>query len=105
MRDVEMASPGQEVVDRRVPTMSKEETARLGREIYQRDIRPQVEADHFREVVAIDVETGIWALGRDVSGAVERLWEQSPDAVNVWSERVGFRTMATIGGRFIPRAV
>ncbi|MDE0232149.1 MAG: hypothetical protein OXI56_01415 [bacterium] len=104
MRDMEMASPGQDVVDRRLPTMSKEETARLGREIYQRDIRPQVEADHFREVVAIDVETGIWALGRDVSGAVERLWEQSPDAVNVLCERVGFRTVYSFAGGSLPRA-
>ncbi|MDE0121426.1 MAG: hypothetical protein OXN80_07070 [bacterium] len=103
MRDVEMASPGREVVDRRLPTMSKEETARLGREIYQRDIRPQVEADHFREVVAIDLDTGIWAMGHDLVEAVEGLREQSPDAVNVWCERVGFRAVHTFGGRFIPR--
>ena len=36
----------------------REDAVRLGKEIYERDIRPQVEADHFGEVVAIDVETG-----------------------------------------------
>ena len=40
----------------------KEETARLGREIYKQTILPQVEADHFGEYVAIDVETGDWAM-------------------------------------------
>lgn len=103
MRDVEMASPGQEVVDRRLPTLSREETVRLGREIYQRDIRAQVEADHFGEVVAIDLDTGIWAMGHDLVEAVDGLREQSPDAVNVWCERVGFRAVHTFGGRFIPR--
>ncbi|MDE0629981.1 MAG: hypothetical protein OXH73_00610 [Caldilineaceae bacterium] len=39
----------------------REETARLGDEIYERDIRPQVEADHHGEYVAIDVDSGSWA--------------------------------------------
>ena len=33
------------------------EAARLGREIYRRDILPQVEADHVGDYVDIDVET------------------------------------------------
>ena len=103
MGDVEMASPEQEVLDPGEPTMAKEETGRLGKDIYQRDIRPQVEADHFRKVVAIDVDTGIWAMGHDLVEAVDGLREQSPDAVNVWCERVGFRAVHTFGGRFIPR--
>ena len=98
MGDVEMASPEQEVVDPREPTMSMEETARLGREIYQRDIRPQVEADHFGEVVAIDLDTGIWAIGRDSVVAVDRLREKCPDAVNVLCERVGFRAVYSFAG-------
>ena len=35
-----------------------EEIARLGDEIYERDIRQEVEADHRGSVVAIDVESG-----------------------------------------------
>lgn len=104
MRDAEMASPEQQEVDRRLPTMSMEETARLGKEIYQRDIRPQVEPDHFREVVAIDLDTGIWVIGRDVLGAVDGLREHSPDAVNVWCERVGFRAVYSFGGGSLLRA-
>ena len=44
----------------------REETARLGKEIYERDIRRQVEADHHGEVVAIDVKSGEWAIGENV---------------------------------------
>ena len=40
----------------------RDETARLGKEIYQRNIRWQVEADHHGEYVAIDVDTGDWAI-------------------------------------------
>ncbi len=104
MGDVEMASPEQEEADQGLPTMSMEETARLGKEIYQRDIRPQVEADHFGEVVAIDLDTGNWAMGRDSVVAVDRLREQSPDAVNVLCERVGFRAVYSFAGGSLLRA-
>ncbi len=36
----------------------KEETARLGDEIYRRDVKAQVEADRDGEYVAIDVDSG-----------------------------------------------
>ena len=38
------------------PTLSSEETARRGDEIYERDIRKLVEAAHHGEVVAIEVD-------------------------------------------------
>ena len=38
------------------PTLSRDEIARLGKDIYERDIRPKVEVDHHGEVVAIDVD-------------------------------------------------
>ena len=34
-----------------------EETACLGREIYERDIRQIVEADHVGEIIAVDVDS------------------------------------------------
>ena len=37
--------------------LPSEEVARLGQEMYQRDIRHQLEADHHGEVVAIDVDS------------------------------------------------
>ncbi len=76
-----------------------EETARLGDEIYERDIRREVEADHHGEVVAIDVETGSWAVGDDVIAATDRLRGQRPDAIDVWLLRVGHRALHHFGGR------
>ncbi len=81
------------------PTRPKAEIARLGQEIYQRDIRPKVEADHHGEVVAIDVDTGNWALGDNVIAATDRLREKLPGAVNVLSERVGYPALRHFGGR------
>ena len=98
-----MASPGQEAVDLRIPTRPMEDTARLGKEIYQRHIRPQVEPDYVGEVVSIDVDTGSWAIGHEVWEAVDRLRELSPDAVNVWSERVGYKALFRMGGRHLQR--
>ena len=81
-----------------VPTRPKEETARLGDEIYERDIRHKVEADHHGEIVSIDVDTGLWAMGEELRDAVERLRAQRPEAIDVWSLRVGHRGVYKFGG-------
>ncbi len=80
-------------------TRSADEIARLGDEIYERDIRPQVEAEHHGEYVAIDVESGCWGLSDDLRGAREQLRATQPDAADVWLLRVGHRTLHHIGGR------
>ncbi|MCY3886400.1 MAG: hypothetical protein OXG19_01650 [Chloroflexi bacterium] len=76
-----------------------EEIARLGDEIYERDIRHEVEAEHHGEVVAIDVESATWAIGDTVIVARDRLRTKRPDAVDVWLLRVGHRTLHHFGGR------
>ena len=78
--------------------LSSEETVRLGKEIYERDIRHQVEADHVGEIVAIDVESGIWAMGHETMEARESLRARRPEAVNVLFERVGYWAVASMGG-------
>ena len=75
-----------------------EEIARLGDTIYQRDIRREVEDAHDGDYVAIDVESGRWALAASELGATKRLRERQPDAINVWLLRVGYRAIASIGG-------
>ncbi len=79
------------------------ETTRLGKEIYERDILPQVEAGHFGEYVAIDVETGNWAIAGTTRGAIERLRAQRPEAVDVLMERVGYRALRSFGGGSLRR--
>ena len=102
MRDSETTTPTQ-AGGAAAPTRPKEETARLGKEIYERDIRAQVEADHVGEVVAIDVESGVWAIDNEVLEAVDRLHRQLPDAYDIWCERVGHRALDSFGGGSLRR--
>ena len=81
----------------------KEETARLGDEIYRRDVKAQVEACHDGEYVAIDVDSGHWAVAESELAASDCLLAQSPDAIDVWLLRVGFRAAASIGGGSLRR--
>ena len=76
-----------------------EETKRLGEAIYERDIRAHVEADHHGEFVAIDVESGCWALSDNRRAATMDVRAQQPDAVDVWLLRVGHSAATYRGGR------
>lgn len=87
------------------PSRPKEETARLGDEIYETHIRQEVEADHHGEVVAIDVETGSWAIGEDEMAATNRLLSQQPSGRDIWCLRVGYRSLYSIGGGFLRSAL
>ena len=71
--------------------------APLGKAIYERDICHLVEPDHDGEYVAIDVDSGKWALGEDVRDAVDNLREMQPEAINVLLERAGYRVLYSFG--------
>lgn len=91
-----------------IPTRGLDETVDMGREIYEREIRHRVEKDHVGKVVAIDVDTGCWALGDDTvlpdeDVAVERLKEKQPDAINILCERVGYRALRSFGAGSLRR--
>lgn len=77
----------------------KEETTRLGREIYEREIKAQVESGHRGEYVAIDVESGGWAMADDALSAANSLRAQHPEALDVFLLRVGHRSLHHFGGR------
>ena len=78
------------------PRYSPEETARRGDELYSRQVRPHVEAEHRGKVVAIDVESGAYALGETAVHASRQLLAQHPDA-QIWLVRVGDRELHRIG--------
>ncbi len=82
----------------RQPRYSKEEAARRGTEIYERDIRPQVETGNKGKIIAIDIETGEYELAEDTVTASERLFQRLPDA-QVWFVRIGHRAVHRIGLR------
>ena len=67
---------------------SKEEFARRGNEIYERDIRPRVEAENKGKIVVIDIETAAWEMDEDEVAAAKRLEAIKPDA-QIWMVRVG----------------
>jgi hypothetical protein len=55
------------------PRYSKEEFARRGDEIYERDIRPIVEMGNEGKYVAIDIESGEYEMDADEIAASERM--------------------------------
>lgn len=81
------------VHQRRYP---KEEFARRGNEIYERDIRAQVEADNEGKIVAIDLETGDWEMDADEIAACDRLEARHADA-QIWILRVGYPSVRRFG--------
>ena len=103
MRDTETPANTQREGDTALPRRPREETARLGKQIYERDIRHQVEADHYGEVVAIDVDSRNWAIADGEIAAAERLREKHPGAVNVLCERVGYRALRSFGSGSLRR--
>jgi hypothetical protein len=75
---------------------SIDEIGRRGDEIYDRSIRGEGEGAHDGEIVAIDVDTGLHALGDTCSSAAEPLFVKNPDA-EIWFVRVGRRAVTRIG--------
>lgn len=79
------------------PRLPNKEVARLGKAIYEQDIRHQVEDNHHGEIVAIDVDSGIWAVADDLRVAVELLREAQPEAINILCERAGYLALRSFG--------
>ena len=85
------------------PTRPKEEIARLGQEIYQRDVLPKVEDGHIGKYAAIDVETGDWAIANSEREALEQLRVQCPGVIDDLMERVGYRALRSFGAGSLRR--
>lgn len=103
MRDFETTVPtreGQVTVPSRRPLG---ETARLGDEIYERYIRSKVEATQHGKIVAIDVDSGDYAIADTALAAADALRDRRP-ALDVWAVRVGYSTLRTFGGSSLRRA-
>ena len=85
------------------PRLPNKEVARLGKAIYEQDIRHQVEDDHHGEIVAIDVDSGNWAVADDLRVAVDRLREAQPEAINILCERAGYLALRSFGAGSLRR--
>ena len=80
------------------PRYNKEEFARRGDALYERDIRPVVEKGNEGKFVAIDIETGAYEMDGDEVAASDRLLARVPDA-QVWLKRIGSRYVRRFGPR------
>jgi hypothetical protein len=75
---------------------SKEEFARRGDAIYEKEVRPQIKARDEGKFAAIDIETSEFALDADELRACQKLRKRMPDA-QIWMVRVGYPYIHRIG--------
>jgi hypothetical protein len=86
------------------PRYSKEEFARRGDEIYQSQIRSQVEEGNDGKIVAIDIETAAFEIADNTIDATDRLYDRYPDA-QPWVIRIGHRAVYRFGSRSLKKSV
>jgi len=82
-----------------VSDLSDEEFAQRGNAIFEDRVRPHVDIEREGyKFVAIDVETGEYAVHEDEREATQRLLERQPDARGrIWYRRVGTESAHRIG--------
>jgi len=80
------------------PRYSKEEFARRGDEIYESQVRSQIEESDRGKIVAIDLETGDFEVDASEIAACDRLEARHSDA-QIWIVRIGSRYVRRFGGR------
>ena len=67
-----------------------------GEDIYERQIREQVEAGNRGKFVVVNVETGEFEIDDDDLEATKRMLAKRPDAV-LYGLRIGYPTAYTLG--------
>lgn len=87
-----------ERLSQRQPRYSKEEFSRRGDEIYESQVRSQVEEGNHSKIVAIDIETGAFEVADTPIAATDRLYDRYPDA-QPWVIRIGHRAVYRFGSR------
>ena len=80
------------------PRYSKEEHARRGDRIYERDISPCIDPEDAGKFVVIDIETGAYEIDQDELAASDRLLARRHDA-QIWTRRVGSGYARRFGAR------
>ena len=79
---------------------SREEIARLGNEIYRRDIRDKVMPQYKGKFLVLDIESGDYEIDDDDLSAEETLRTRRPDGV-FFGLRIGYTSAYTLAGRMI----
>ena len=84
-----------------VAELSKEEFAQLAKEIYYRDIRPQVIEQHRGEFLVLDVESGDYEIDAEHLAAAKRLMARRPNGRR-FGFRIGYSAVYSFGGMMRP---
>jgi hypothetical protein len=82
----------------RQPRYSKEEFARRGDEIYESQVRQQIEEGNHGKIVAIDIETAAFEVADDLVTAAKQLSARVPDP-QTWFVRIGHSAVDHFGAR------
>jgi hypothetical protein len=77
---------------------SKEEFAKRGDAIYQKNILPKLAAKDVGKFLAIDIETGEYEIAADERKAGDKLRARLPEA-QIWMVRIGYASARSFGGR------
>lgn len=79
------------------PGLTKDDIAKRGRDIYERDIRAGIEHEHDGEFLVVDVVTGEYEVGEDDDEVFGRSEARNPDGL-FFLMRVGRPAAHRIGG-------
>lgn len=82
-----------------IPPYDREEVARRGDQIYEREVLPNLGPEDAGKFALIDVETADYEVDLDETAASDRLLARHPDA-QVWTRQVGSRYARRFGPRF-----
>jgi hypothetical protein len=72
------------------PRYDKDEFAKRGQEVYERDVQPRLQPTDDGKFIAIDIETSAFETDWDDYTATEKLLVRNPDA-QIWLVRAGNR--------------
>jgi hypothetical protein len=79
------------------PTLSAEEIARRGKEIYERDLRAKLETEENQgKFLIIDITTGGYEIDREDLVATARLLARNPKALT-YGLRIGYEAAYELG--------
>jgi len=80
------------------PRYSKEEFARRGDTLYEKDILPKLTAKDVGKFLAIDIETGAYEMATAEMKTGNMLRARLPEG-QIWMVRIGYRSVHRFGGR------
>jgi hypothetical protein len=86
------------------PRFSSEEIARRGQQLYEQNLRAQVETEkNIGKIISIDIETGDYEIDDDMIVTGRRLQAKHPGAA-IYGKRIGYNAVFSIGGALVRTA-